>query len=1271
VSLPVYPFAKERYWIDTPQRYHSTSTRSAALRRLRGLSRHAIAPPAPQVGTLLAAPVWQTSSGDPAARNVEFAEHHVILCELTGVAVETLQLLLPQSRCLSLQGAQQKTLAECYAEYAMDCFHHLQAILRAGLQGNVLVQVVVPGDEGQTLLAGLGALLKTAAQENPRLKGQLIIVAAATTAEELARKVQEERPRALDAMVRYEDGVRQVLRWEEVPASLEAEPIRFQDGGVYLITGGAGGLGILFAEEILTQARHARVVLTGRSVSSHEIQARIDALAGRAGAVIYRQVDLRDADAVKQLIAGIRDQYGRLDGVLHCAGVLAENLIVDKGDDEFRNVLAPKVAGTWNLDQATQDVNLDFFVLFSSVAGAMGNLRTSDYATANAFLDQFAPYRNRLVAAGQRHGRTLSINWPVWQSGRMGTDAVSQERLQEATGMLPMRTATGMQAFHRSLGLPHGQLLVVEGEPAKIRSYIFQSAPSPAVSSRAIPSRASTSVTVEQLQQRLQSRLAAVLGMKASTVDLDQAFMELGLDSFLGTQLVTSINKEHGTGLSHMTVFDYPTIRELARFLKQELDKLPVRTEEAPAAVVHSAPRSEVRKRSRRANATKRAPQVETKIAIVGMAGRYPQANDLQEFWDNLVHGRNSIVEVPSSRWDAHKYYDLDATKKDKANSKWLGAMDDVDCFDPLFFRISPQEADYIDPHHRLFLQESYRVFEDAGYSGNSLANKKCGVYLGISSNEYALRLAKNGILGDSPVTSNHTAIAAARIAYYLNLKGPAISVDTACSSSLVAIHLACQGLLSGETDMALAGGVSVWLTPESYLAMTQAGMLSSVGQCQAFDDSADGIVVGDGVGAVVLKRLEDAEADRDFIYGVILGSAINQDGRTNGITAPSISSQVELERGLYEKYKIDPATISYVEAHGTGTTLGDPIELEALATVFQEKTGTKNFCAVGSVKSNIGHTTSAAGVAGVHKVLLSMRHQTLVPTLHVKRENSRFDFSNSPFYISRETQAWAVPEGSLRRAAVSSFGFSGTNAHLVLEEYPMARQAVTADPGDCIVPLSARTAEQLRQRSRELLEFIRSGHQPVDLASLAYTLQTGRDAMEERLGFVVRSLEELVENLGAYVSGAREVDGMHQGRVEPGNDSMMLIGGDEDMQAAIEKWIAQRKLSKLLDLWTRGLQVDWNRLYHDTPPQRIPLPTYPFARERHWVGEGSFDGGIDSTDAVSALNGWVAEGALAPPTDPRLAVRDTSRSIEDIIERISDDTIGTTEAVNALKMLV
>ncbi|MCP5004994.1 MAG: hypothetical protein GY941_13835, partial [Planctomycetes bacterium] len=664
------------------------------------------------------------------------------------------------------------------------------------------------------------------------------------------------------------------------------------------------------------------------------------------------------------------------------------------------------------------------------------------------------------------------------------------------------------------------------------------------------------------------------------------------------------------------------------------------------------------------------------------------------------------------SRWDVSQYYDPDPAKKGKVYCKWLGMLDDIDCFDPLFFQISPAEAEVMDPQHRLFLEEGYKAFEDAGYSNATLSNKKCGVYLGIMSNEYSLLLSQRKLVS-TDTTGNSYAIASARIAYYLNLKGPAISVDTACSSSLVAIHLACQALLNHEIDMSLAGGVSLYLTPDSYLVMCQAGMLSPEGQCKTFDDSANGFVPGEGVGAVVLKRLKDAERDNDSIHGVILGTGINQDGKTNGIMAPSVNGQIELEQYIYSKYNIDPETISYAETHGVGSRLGDPIELEALSTVFQEKTSRKNYCALASVKSNIGHTSGTSGVASVQKVLLSMKHQKLVPSLNCTKENTHFDFKNSPFYVSRETKTWDTGLNSLRRACVSSFGFSGTNAHLVLEEYPSPGKSkesisVVSQSSIFIIPLSARTREQLEQRAGDLLEFLRSSTplkmtpckkdikdqlddkahlkekieallakllhvkkdtldsgqsfsdygverihltklfeticvenefelnldewikqdsiesllhyclgeekescsplaaetviSQVDLQSLAYTLQTGRESMEERLGFIVTSIKELEAKLEAYLLGDQEIDDFYQGQVKQNKDMLAAFSVDEELQEAIEKWIFRKKLPKLLDYWAKGLALDWSRLYGDIKPKRISLPTYPFEKRRCWI---------------------------------------------------------------------
>ncbi|ELR72063.1 Malonyl CoA-acyl carrier protein transacylase [Fulvivirga imtechensis AK7] len=736
-------------------------------------------------------------------------------------------------------------------------------------------------------------------------------------------------------------------------------------------------------------------------------------------------------------------------------------------------------------------------------------------------------------------------------------------------------------------------------------------------------------LTEKEIQEELKTSLAEALYLSPTEVDIEKSFVDLGLDSIVGVEWMKIVNKNLGLDISATKVYDYATVRSLASFIYKELEKTPVALiKPKPAADLQpvvspvSSPMQELhtpakdnsflrlnafpdlkRKARARQSAVGNKSLSDEKIAIIGMSGRYPQASNLEQYWNNLAQGKNSVTEITSSRWDINRYYDPDPTKEGKMYCKWLGTLEDIDCFDPLFFQIPPAEAESMDPQHRIFLQESYRAFEDAGYSSARLSNTKCGVYLGIMSTDYNYHLSKSSSKSVN-ITGNSFAIGAARIAYFLNLKGPAIPVDTACSSSLVAIHMARQALLNHEIDMALAGGVSLYLNPEGYIGMCQAGMLSPEGQCKAFDDAANGFVPGEGVGAVVLKRLADAERDNDFIYGVILGSGVNQDGKTNGITAPSVNSQIELERDLYSRYNIDPETISYIEAHGTGTKLGDPIELEALSTVFKEKTSKKNFCALGSVKSNIGHTSGAAGVASVQKVLLSMQHRTLVPTLHVAKENGIFDFRNSPFYISKEQQPWNVSPGdSLRRASISSFGFSGTNAHLVIEEYPQQakNRAVPVNhlQTGTIILLSARTTEQLKQKAHDLLDFILKNERSVDLVDMAYTLQVGRDELRERLAFVVSSVDQLKKNLQAYVTGSQDIKGVHQGRVARDNGNE---GTGAELQTTVDDLISNNRWPQLLDLWVKGLEVDWNKLYGEYKPRCISLPTYPFARERYWV---------------------------------------------------------------------
>lgn len=488
-------------------------------------------------------------------------------------------------------------------------------------------------------------------------------------------------------------------------------------------------------------------------------------------------------------------------------------------------------------------------------------------------------------------------------------------------------------------------------------------------------------------------------------------------------------------------------------------------------------------------------------IAVIGMAGRFPAAPDLDAYWANIAGGRNCVTEVPADRWDGMAWYDPDPARLDRTHCRWGGFVDEADQFDPFFFGLSMREAAVTDPQQRLFLEAAWRALEDGGYAGPAVAGQEVGVFAGAGMGDYLTMMEEAGVPRPAQTFwGNETSILAARISYILDLRGPAVTLETACSSSLVAIHQACEALRAGTCAMALAGGVFVRHSQRFHIAASNAGMLSPTGRCAAFDDSADGFVPGEGAGVILLKPLSKAIADGDSIHGVIRGSGINQDGRTNGITAPSARSQTDLEVGVYRRFGINPESISYIEAHGTGTRLGDPVEVKALTESFRAFTGKRQFCALGSVKTNIGHAAMAAGVAGVLKVLLMLRHRALPPSLHFAKPNAHIDFAASPFKVVTDLVPWQ-PDGP-RRAAVSSFGMSGTNAHVVLEEAPAAPPRTT--PGGPVpLVLSARTPQLLAATARSLADWLSGPGRDAALVDVAHTLMVGRMPAAHRLAVV------------------------------------------------------------------------------------------------------------------------------------------------------------------------
>jgi len=791
-----------------------------------------------------------------------------------------------------------------------------------------------------------------------------------------------------------------------------------------------------------------------------------------------------------------------------------------------------------------------------------------------------------------------------------------------------------------------------------------------------------------QLLAWLKETLARELLMSPDALDDDMKFIDMGLDSITAVTWIRAINKRYGLSIGATKVYSYPTLAEFYQYLLksgsqqglfQNQEQTCSAQAVAAATIIEQAPKQATEpvlvcsfalaspaeqepvqaKAAQPEQAQNRCQYSTTQsIAIIGMAGQFPKADNITQFWQNLVQGRECISDIPPTRWSVEEYYDPDRNAPGKTVCKRMGLLDDVDVFDPLFFNISPSEAEYMDPQQRLFLQTGWHCIEDAGYAPSDLSGSSCGVFVGCTASDYSQLMAgqehcAQGLMGES------VSILPARIAYFLNLQGPCLSIDTACSSSLVALASACDSLVLGHSDLALAGGVYVINGPDIHVKMSKAGMLSPDGRCFSFDQRANGFVPGEGVGVLLLKRLEQAEQDGDDIYAVIRGWGVNQDGKSNGITAPNQESQTRLETGIYKKFAINPEHIQLIEAHGTATKLGDPIEVDALQESFRQFTDRKNYCALGSVKSNIGHLATAAGVSGVIKSVLALQHKQLPPTINYQTLNEHINLEDSPFYVNTDCKPWAAPAGQKRHVAVSSFGFSGTNAHFVLEESPAQAVASAATNASVLLVLSAKSGQQLALYAQEVSDYLADQYnsQEINLVDMAYTFQVGRTAMSHRLAVVANTADELRTKLSSYaLTGATDQDCFS-------GEAGKKTANDNSIQGKA----TQQQLRQLAERWVAGETIDWPSLYRSGQVQRKHgLPTYPFAREHYWIPEAeAVEDIVDSplSDLSAAKPSPEGEGANIlkstvlplPCRDPEIPVIDSelwrSSELQDTID--------------------
>jgi acyl transferase domain-containing protein len=582
-------------------------------------------------------------------------------------------------------------------------------------------------------------------------------------------------------------------------------------------------------------------------------------------------------------------------------------------------------------------------------------------------------------------------------------------------------------------------------------------------------------------------------------------------------------------------------------------------------------------------------------IAIVGLACRFPGAESPDAFWTLLSEGGDAIREVPPDRWDADEYYHAEPGTPGKMCTRWGGFLDGVDGFDAEFFGISAREAAYMDPQQRLVLETAWEALEDGGLVPAELAGSRTGVYVGISNYDYNRLLCRDRLSLDAYAsTGTILAIAANRVSYLLNLRGPSVAVDTACSSSLVAVHLACQSLRLGESDLALAGGVNLILSPEVSIILSQGGLMSPSGRCRSFDAGADGYVRSEGCGVVVLKRLSDAVRDGDRIRALLPGSAVNQDGATNGMTAPSATAQQAVIREALAKAGLTGDVLSYVEAHGSGTRLGDIIEIRSLKAVLLESRPPARPCVIGSVKANVGHLESAAGIAGLIKVVLCLENDGIPSQVHLREPNPHLRLDDTPLVLPRLLTPW--PSGPTpRRAGVSSFGIGGTNAHVVVEEPPAHSSASRQQVALQLLVLSARTPEALHSLAERFRRWF-ARRPGLELADVCLTAARRRSHFRHRLALLTSSAGEAVEQLSAFLCGGPVVKSGEVDRREPPEASdpgaalRFAYGADR-----------RRALEGLAELYVQGGSPDWAAFYRNSGGQPVSLPSYPFQRKRFW----------------------------------------------------------------------
>lgn len=1053
----------------------------------------------------------------------------------------------------------------------------------------------------------------------------------------------------------YEDGIRKALK--ALPVEVKEEhPVCIREHGTYLITGGMGGLGILFATHMSEQYM-ANIVLTGRR-SLDEVSEKLEELRQKGMKVIYVSADVSNVTQLKQVVEETKRSFGNIHGVIHAAGLSEGHNILEKEYVEYQEIVKPKVQGTLALEKALAEECLDFICYFSSSSAILGDFGSFDYAVGNYFLLSYANYRRQQKDLS---GETYVIEWPLWREGGMGFKTEAAERMYlKTSGQKGLTKNEGTKLFDAMLKSRQWECFALYGKEDRIQKMLgltetTKETVTKEKNIREEGKRVKQKETFlsKYMMSDLKDMIHDILGVSFDQMDENLNLADFGFDSITLSKFARRISEFSGVDVTPDLFYRYATLNELVKYFDMEHSDTFMRlyqreqTAESEQQEGEQIKEKQVKKDSVILDVTMQEMPMqqnqEESIAIVGISGRFPNADNTDEFWNILKEGREVIREVTMRQgWE---------DKGDYKGNMRMGVMNNIDEFDPTFFEISPKEACFMDPRQRILLEETWRALEDAGIGDYGIHNEKIGMFVGAEDGDYQLLDGARG-----SITANHNAILAARLAYFLNLNGPNMCLNTACSSGLVAVHQACQSLRTGECDIAIAAGVNMLCTPAGYIGMKEAGMLSDNLKCYAFDQRADGMVPAEAVSVVVLKKMSKAKQDSNSIYGEIIASGINYDGRTNGITAPSGKAQSELLEDVYKRFHVNPQDIDYIVTHGTGTRIGDPIEINALSSVFKKANVKVGACALTSTKPNVGHTLAASGIVSLISLSLALKNEMIPQEINCEQLSDYIKWKESPFYINNKNHLWK-DDKKLRVGAVNAFGMSGTNAHVVVRS--VRRETLKAEEKPAyLFTLSAKTEKSLLKMYDNMLGYLKEKKDTENLSNISYTLMEGRQHFAYRTAFVVADIESACHTLQQLIIG-KSMDNCCKSEVTrsfkaQGKIQKMVkeLCTESRVQTDQEKY--QENLSALAQFYCMGYEISGHELFEKNSITKVPVPTYPFEHKKYWIPKKQ-ETKLQAVDYI--------------PEQKQETVKETS--VKEVLENVSAKTENLEKAIEVKKVVM